>query len=276
MSTFVNRPNDEELPTLLQNHSFFWQYFVPGAPAYLDSNINTNLGLVNGALITLHSLTFENEADQQRVFELCNTQPDYGSELIIPLPTAVNVVVHTIDNTQTLSPRRAKQIEVLNEYSQQMGINRITANEVIIPLQQSAGSNKDPIRYTFPNGNIHSTLSEVTIKQQFPFDLAFAMTVHKAQGRTIPRVVVDIKQHPIRTCSMVYAAIFVALSRVKQREHLRLLEPTTTLPGRLSLYDWLTQLRPNSDILPFLHGFLPSQPWNFARSLQFDSSVNHL
>ena len=137
------RPNDEELPTLLQDHSFFWQYFVPGAPAYLDSNINTNLGLVNGALITLHSLTFENEADQQRVFELCNTQPDYGSELIIPLPTAVNVVVHTIDNTQTLSPRRAKQIEVLNEYSQQMGINRITANEVIIPLQQSAGSNKD-------------------------------------------------------------------------------------------------------------------------------------
>ena len=275
ISKFINRPSDEELPDLLNSNAFFWQYFVPGAPAYLDSNINIDLGLVNGAVITLHSLTFDNAEDQKKVFELCNNENvDHGSEIIIPLPAAVNVLVHTIDNHHDeLSPQRKKQIKVLNEFSKQMGINRITAKEVIIPLHQSINSSKEPIRYIFPNGNIHSSLSEVYIKQPFPFDLAFAMTVHKAQGRTIPRVIVDIKQHPVQTASMVYAAVFVALSRVKEREHLRLLEPSSSFPARSSLYEWLAQLKPNSDIFPFLHGFLPSQHWDFSRSLQFHSSL---
>ena len=103
---------------------------------------------------------------KKKVFELCNNENvDHGSEIIIPLPAAVNVLVHTIDNHHDeLSPQRKKQIKVLNEFSKQMGINRITAKEVIIPLQQSA----NPIRYTFPNGNIRSTLSEDKIKQPFP------------------------------------------------------------------------------------------------------------
>ena len=101
----------------------------------------------------------------------------------------------------------------------------------------------------------------------FPYDLAFAMTVHKAQGRTIPRVIVDITQHPATISNMEYAAIFVALSRVKHGNHLRLLEPFNNVDTRASLYKWLTLLRPNNDIAPFLRGFTPSQPWSFRRAL---------
>jgi len=61
----------------------------------------------------------------------------------------------------------------------------------------------------------------------FPFDIACAMTVHKVQGRTISRVVVDLTCHP-RNCGCIkHAAIFVAMSHVSEMDHIRLLKAHT-------------------------------------------------
>jgi hypothetical protein len=47
-------------------------------------------------------------------------------------------------------------------------------------------------------------------RTQYPFRLAFAMTIHKAQGQTLRRVVVDIGEK-----ERVLGMFFVALSSVK-------------------------------------------------------------
>ena len=237
--------------------------------AYLDSNINADIALVNGSLITLDSLTFDNENDRQNVFEMCNNNSrhklPYGSELIIPKPTAVNVIVDGVHSKKNKSAKRSKQYDVLINISHQMGINRTTCKDVIIPLTSSTTS-KAPLRYTFTLPGSPPSTCFVNIKQPFPYDLAFAMTVHKAQGRTIPRVIIDVRQHPNPMSSMNYAALFVALSRVKQGSHLRLIEPSSTVDTRASIYKWLTTLSPNTDIAPFIHGFLPTQQWQFRRA----------
>ena len=124
-----------------------------------------------------------------------------------------------------------------------------------------------PTRYTFTLPGTPPSTCSINIKQPFPYDLAFAMTVHKAQGRTIPRVIIAVRQHPNPMSSMNYAALFVALSRVKQGSHLRLIEPSSTVDTRASIYKWLlTTLSPNTDIAPFIHGFLPTQQWQFRRA----------
>jgi len=72
-----------------------------------------------------------------------------------------------------------------------------------------------------------SPIAKVHAKEPFPFDLAFAMTVHKAQRQTIKRVVVDLTHHPRCCCCMKRAAIFVATSRVAETDHIRLFQPNT-------------------------------------------------
>ena len=82
-------------------------------------------------------------------------------------------------------------------------------------------------KYTFPTGNFLAPVATVEVKEPFIFDLAFAVSSHKAQGRTIHRVVVDLTDHPFPICCMKYAAIFVAMSRVGFGSHLHLLEPSS-------------------------------------------------
>ena len=117
-------------------------------------------------------------------------------------------------------------------------------------------------QFTFATHNPVTPVARGQVHEPFPFDLAFSMTVHKAQGRTIPRVVIALTDHPFTICRMKYAAIFVAMSRVQQSSHLRLLEPTT-VQSRRALYQYLADVSPNPHILPFLHGYeKDGAPWN--------------
>jgi ATP-dependent exoDNAse (exonuclease V) alpha subunit len=63
--------------------------------------------------------------------------------------------------------------------------------KIIIPLVQSK-ANKKPKKYNFFNGSTIQPYLEVQIHDTFSFQLGFSMTVHKAQGRTIDKVVLDL------------------------------------------------------------------------------------
>ena len=119
-----------------------------------------------------------------------------------------------------------------------------------------------------------SPIGQVSIREPFPYDLAFAMTVHKAQGRTIHRVIIDLMSHPFKICRLEYAAVFVAMSRVRRKDHLRLLEPDMFL-SRYSLYSYLEQLLPEKNITPFLHGYSnDTGPWDPEHALAFSNASN--
>ena len=125
-------------------------------------------------------------------------------------------------------------------------------------------------------GNPVTPFASAQVRNPFPFDLAFSMTVHKAQGRTLKRVVIDLTFHPNHYCRMVYAAVFVAMSRVKCKEHIRLLKHSPK-PGEkidfASAYKYLTFLRPMREIAPFYHGFCDSQCcWDPSLALSFQGN----
>ena len=73
---------------------------------------------------------------------------------------------------------------------------------------------------------------------------------------------------------MKHAAIFVAMSRVAEMDHIRLLEPDT-IYQRESLYSYLSSVQPQKHIGPFLHGYSEDGlPWNPQQALQFSSNLN--
>ena len=86
------------------------------------------------------------------------------------------------------------------------------------------------------------------------------------------RVVVDLSSHPTYITQMNFAAVFVAMSRVRDGNHLRLLPH----PGnRDKHYQHLPLLKISQAVMAFYHGFTGNptdgQQWSPARALQYKS-----
>ena len=234
---------------------------MKSASAYLTNNVNCDLALVNGSQLTLHSLTHEDVSAKRKIAaHIKASNLPYGSEIVIDQPLSVNVRVEERLDDKEPSSKRNTQLEELRKYSRECNIDP-RSRDIILPLTTSMNST-DYDKFFFSTGNILSPVATVQVHEPFPFDLAFAMTVHKAQGRTIRRVVIDLTAHPVHICRHVYSAVFVAMSRVEEGEHLRLLEPLTSRPREL-LYEWLEDLAPEPNIKPFLKGFAnEGAPWS--------------
>ena len=65
--------------------------------------------------------------------------------------------------------------------------------------------------------NLLSLPSHVVIQQLFPLQPAFAITVDKAQGQTLDRVIVALSKRQLSITNFQYACLYVALSRVRKK-----------------------------------------------------------
>jgi hypothetical protein len=81
----------------------------------------------------------------------------------------------------------------------------------------------------------------------FPVELAFALTFHKAQGATLSKVVLQLNKRPGTLGRLNHAALYVALTRVKDPNDIRLCSPSPSF----SLH-YMLNLKPNKDIEEWL------------------------
>jgi hypothetical protein len=104
--------------------------------------------------------------------------------------------------------------------------------------------------------------SQVDVSANFPIELAFAITIYKAQGRTLPRVILSLSHRRMFQCQLSYAAIYVALSRVKESNNIRLLVHDRN-GTKMENIQYITALKPCSSIKAFFAGFKSTrQIWN--------------
>ena len=104
--------------------------------------------------------------------------------------------------------------------------------------------------------------SQVDVSANFPIELAFAITIYKAQGRTLPRVILSLSHRRMQQCQLSYAAIYVALSRVKESNNIRLLVHDKN-GTKLENIQYITALKPCPSIKAFFEGFkLKNKAWD--------------
>ena len=97
--------------------------------------------------------------------------------------------------------------------------------------------------------------SVLPMKDCFPIEPAFSVTIYKAQGRTIRRLIIFVKQHPIPLLKMSWEGLYVALSRVKYRDHIRLAINRDTLEKEKKAMEYMVDLKKNKYTDSFFCGF---------------------
>ena len=189
-ASWKGRPNEASIAHALQNASF-WEYFPPNAMGYLNThNINSTHGLANGTEIKYHSLSFEDK-DQRKQFDLKCAQAKPGDIITIDSPpTAINVELfpdYDEDTTSETTKKKVKRKEWLDS-----GKGSITNDRrVVIPISHRDG-NKIRSMNTYIPGctrldlqQIYYYDSRLKIRDYFPIEPAFSITVDKAQASVL-------------------------------------------------------------------------------------------
>jgi len=241
------------------------------AYAFLLGNLNTYLELANGTSIILHSLTFANQCDEYFTKQQAQLQPPGFIITLQNPPFSVNVIIvqpspqelnKMSDRSKDIFTHRMQTLRTLSLYPSD------SSQPIIIPITTTSKTGGKT--YTIRSKPNSCATSRIFIKQLFNYEFAFAMTIHKAQGRTLQQVILALSCHPNKILHMTFASIYIAFSRVKDPNDIRLLF-SFLQPGGYPNYNelqYIMQLKPNKYTQAYYAGFVNNRGhWNSAKSL---------
>jgi len=239
-----NQPPREQEELILQDPCFY-ELFVQDSDGYICDGYMKALRLINGTRVRYKSLVFASKEDEQ-VFRAYLQQAQPGDIITLreaPLAVVVEVLFSGEINRQVTDALAGFSLEAKEDGTfllPIMGWNNKWMNKPIpIPTQPGLPP------------------TSAYIKPRFPIENAFAITVHKALGRTIDRVILALSGGKPSGCNFSYRQLHVALSRVRMREHIRLLLIGETESDRWRSLAYLDYLKPDPSMEFFFAGFRP-------------------
>ena len=260
--SWLNRPPFTQRNSLIDIDPIFYDHFVQGIEGYLTDNINISLMIGNGSKVKYHSLSFDSE-DKTNIVERLIKKSNPGEIITLDFPpSCVNVELYQ-DKLKEDVKRKLHKVKIQTDDPELEG-------KIIIPLTPYR---KAPNLKTMPTMITETCYqpARVSILPMFPLQLGAAVTVDKAQGRTIDKVVVCLSQKSNNILDMNRNSIFVALSRVQKRDDLRLLIHDKQNVRKELQY--ISQLETDQFYFDYLNGFEPStnmdnpKEWNAVRAI---------
>jgi hypothetical protein len=106
---------------------------------------------------------------------------------------------------------------------------------------------KGPMSFNYYN-HATPTLLQFGVNDVVAFQLAFAMTVHKAPGPAIDKDNIDLHDEPTVGSRLASEAGFGALSRARSRKNLRLLPHLGSIFEQAYGYGYIIKLRPSPQV----------------------------
>jgi hypothetical protein len=180
-SQWEGRPADgKNLDTALQDPAFF-EYFVVGATCYLGDTICRSKRLCNGTRGKYHSLILSPEMEEFLQIQVSHSSLSFGDVITLPdHPLGINV---SIDDGK-----------VINNSTMSWKNLSLDPDEFVFTVRPGTKqmSNLRPVPIHSPN--LLCRPSRVVIQPHFPLHPGFAITVDKAQGQTLNRVIVALSK----------------------------------------------------------------------------------
>jgi len=184
--TWKGKPNSMDGVTLAMHNSCFWELFIPGAKGYLNTyNINGEEGLANGTEIKYHSLSFKGQG-QKIKFKRQHEQAQPGDVITIDSPpTAINVELFADFEDDTAAIKATKKV-ARKKWLDSGKCSITNDGRVVIHISSRDGS-VIPYKTAYIPHSIDAESgreypsSRVDMKDHFPVEPAFSITVDKAQ-----------------------------------------------------------------------------------------------
>ena len=207
--------------------------FVPGIPGYITENINPRIKISNGSPVILHSLTLNSRENYNNIIQrLEESQEDIILEFP---PTHIHVKLPKANPNDFI-------------------VKSLIENEVIIPIPISERSTMHKVSFPGRTDQLEKKF------KTHPIELGFAITVHKVQGQTCDRLILDLNKRPFRP-NINFHGLYVALSGVKLGSNLRILP----LHHNNNNLNYLQNLKPSEHLTEWLEAFNNNGYWS-ARS----------
>ena len=127
------------------------------------------------------------------------------------------------------------------------------ADKIVIPFLAGGSKKREKVQVNGVKGKFRPC--RVNVQQLFPIDLNFVITVNRSQGQTLGKVILAISERKAGYLNFKYAGIYVAFSRVKNKEDIRLLLCGKTEASRWSSIGYVTTLKPGPSFFAVLGGF---------------------
>jgi len=248
-NTWKGKPKNPQTVERLLQESCFWETFSAGALGFLTVNINTDLGLANGTQVRYHSISFAKEEDTKDFNDkVSESQPGEVIELR-KRPDIINVELFPD------VPGDSKKQQKDNERKRrEWKYGSITDDgKIVIPITPHESKHvkwHHEICRGF-GGGYRCRPSKVDCTDHFPIEPAFAVTLHKAQGRTIGKVILSLSEHPNHLLRLKWEALYVGLSRVRHRDDIRILVRSMDR----STLDYISDLKKDKHVKDFFNGF---------------------
>lgn len=148
------------------------------------------------------------------------------------------------------------------------GIYEIDEDEIAVTFPGESGKlflEKEVwknIRYTLDDHSGQISEKELGSFCQYPIRLAWAITIHKSQGLTFDRAIIDAGD------SFTSGQVYVALSRLRDIKGLVLRTP---IKKRSIISDWQLQVQQESQDREVLMNFLEEEQRNYLKTILFKS-----
>ena len=277
---WAQKPAPEYQDQAKRNDPCFFEYFVVEAPCYFNANVSKKLRLVNGLKTRYHSIVMKDEESNQWLQnEIAEAQPGTVITLpfmdgVISVPAAVTVSVEVPAHKTKLLKRFRHLFEEEvhdddapavphqnhnNDKSEQGSVHEgkedppLPPSKFLVPVTPQVG--RDYLRCTVRGGNGYRA-SRIKVRPRFPLEPGFAITVNKAQGQTMDKVILALSYRPLSAMMQFsYSGLYVALSRVRKSSDIRLLLPGNTHTEQFSGLLYLTDLKADPYHLSVIQGF---------------------
>ena len=187
-SKWEGRPLDSENIGKALNDPAFYEYFVYDAVTLLLDTISRRKKLCNGTKGRYHSLIL---TEEQLIFlkqALKKAKPGDVITLVDP-PVGINIKI--------------SDGKVVNNKEIDWSSMSLCKSSVVITVQPSKGGQKRISKtLPIPKPTMLCHDSRVTITQHFPLQPGFAITIDKAQGQTLDRVIVALSKRHYELCAL--------------------------------------------------------------------------
>ena len=151
-------------------------------------------------------------------------------------------------------PPHDVNVEIMNVNKNKWKLFAICTDKTVIPILQNNPFSKWKQRQIM--GGKHFQPSRVEVRPLFPLEPGIAITIHKAQGRTIQKIILSLSKRYTHNIDIQYAALYVALSRVRCKEDIRLFlhQDFSGVPDMERIL-YINSLKPDKSINAFFKGY---------------------